>query len=494
MKKSILFAAVAALVLGACTKTETYTSQTLADAVSFGAYSGRTVTKAGPTDDMNNDALKQHGFGVFATYTGTDAFEDAANDAGVTNDFMYNQLVNYKSSVWTYSPIKYWPNPTNGQSADKQKVSFFAYAPYADPEKDGADNSYGITGFSKAVANDNPNDATSPKHLHNIVNYTFAKDKPNVDLMWGYKVKNVDNTDPANPKVTYDINNNLTRTTDKVKFIFQHVLSKLGGSQEGGDPVLGPDDPNYVANGLMIKANAETIKPTNDFGTANGTKITVSRIVVKSAPTEDPVGTPVVDANGKNVSYATGAQTGKLDLYTGEFTLDSTPQALQFSQTLTTDPAEISANPATADSEIAERIAEPSSFNTWTDLTQKGVTDTAVNVYKDESNPIILVPGTAPVVDVQVTYTVRTFDEKLGSKKCSEVVQTVWNRVKFPTIEKNKKYNLLMILGLNDVKLEASVEDWTVVGSTWNDANGNGVVDPGEVTGTDQQTWLPENL
>ena len=471
MKKSIIFAAVAALVLAGCAKNETFVKNYDEDAVSFGAYNPRTITKAGPTDDINLDALKTHGFGVFATYSGTDDFT-AAND-----NFMYNQQVVWDgSSAWTYSPVKYWPNPTNGQAADAQKVSFFAYAPYADPAAAGADNSYGVTGFDIASN-------------HDIVKYTFAKDKPNVDLMWGYQVKNA--TDP----VTYEINLNLTRRTETVKFIFQHLLAKLGGSQEGGDPVLGPDDPGYVANGLMIKANAQTIAPTNGFGTANGTKITVSRIIVKSAPEEDPVGTPVVDANGNDVKYATDAQTGKLDLYTGEFILDSaTPEALQFSQTLTNDPAEISADPATADSQIAERIAEPASFADFAAL-PKGVTDTAVNVYKDESNPIILIPGTAPVVDVEVTYTVRTYDEKLGTKKYSQVEQTVWNRVKFPTIEKNKKYNLLMILGLNDVKLEASVEDWAN-GATWVDANGNGVVDEGEVTygADDREIGLPNNL
>jgi len=120
MKKSIILAAVAAIVLAGCAKNETYV-KVADEAVSFGAYSGRTITKAGPTDDMNLDALKTLGFGVFATYSGTNDYSEA------TNDFMYNQLVNF-STEWTYSPVKYWPNPTNGQSADAQKVSFFAYA------------------------------------------------------------------------------------------------------------------------------------------------------------------------------------------------------------------------------------------------------------------------------------------------------------------------------------------------------------------------------
>lgn len=482
MKKSIIFAAVAALVLGACTKTETYTSQTLADAVSFGAYSGRNITKAGPTDDMNLDALKQHGFGVFATYSGTKDFEDASL-SGATNDFMNNQLVKFYDANgdnvegWEYTPIKYWPNPTNGKDKDIQKVSFFAYAPYAEPT---ATETVGITGFSI--------DGTTG---HNLVHYGFSNDKNvhNVDLMWGYKAKN-SSTTPA----TYTINNNLTRTASDVAFVFQHMLAKLGGSQEG--TITDPDTTGYVANGLIIKANP-TADPTDDyisgstddFGTATGTKITVKKIIVESAPEEDPAGTPVVDANGHNVDYATGIQTGKLDLYTGEFVLDSTAAPVQFTQTLTDSDAEITAG--TADSRLADRIAEPASFTSFAAL-PKGVTKQAVNVYKDESAPIILVPGTAPVVDVTITYLVRTYDAKLPAGY-TEVPQTVWNRVKFPTIEKNKKYNLLMILGLNNVKLVATVEDWET-GTTWVDANGNGVVDQGELTGTDQETWLPENL
>lgn len=472
MKKSIILAAVAALVLAGCTKNETYVKNTDREAVSFGAYTGRTITKAGSTDDMNLDALKKAdaGFGVFATYSQTNDFSEA------NNNFMTNEKVTWGGSAWTYAPVKYWPNPTNGRDADAQKVSFFAYAPYANP---GASETNGITGFSI--------DGTTK---HNLVHYAFSNDKntPHVDLMWGYK----NGWDKVSATDADRVNINLTRQTETIKFVFQHLLSKLGGSQEG--TVTDPDAPGYVANGLIIKANAETIAPTNKFGTDTGTVVTVSKLIVESAPEVDPApnDTTVKDANGNAVQYAAGVQTGKLDLYTGEFVLDAAAQAVQFKQTLTNDPSEISATPATADSELAERIAEPASFANFAAL-PKGVTDTAVNVYKDESNPIILVPGTAPVVDVTITYTVRTYDTKVPNGY-TEVPQTVWGRVKFPTIEKNKKYNLLIILGLNDVKFEATVEDWTVVGSTWNDANGNGVVDPGEVTGTDSEIGLPYNL
>ncbi len=490
MKKSIIFAAVAAIVLAGCSKNETYVVNTEKDAVSFGAYSPRTITKAGPTVDMNLDSLKKHGFGVFATYSGTADYSEA------TNDFMYNQLVNFDGSAWTYSPIKYWPNPTNGQAADDQKVSFFAYAPYADPEAAAADNSYGITGFSI--------DGTTK---HNMLSYTFSKDKPNVDLMWGYKTKTIDtSTDPAT--VTYTINDNLTRTTDNVKFIFQHLLSKLGGSQEGNPGTPNPyEDASYVANGLVVKA-APVVDPTkeygnvatDDFGGDKGTKITISKIVIGSAPaTEGSPAVAVTDIDGNAISYATADQTGKLDLYTGEFKLDGAAQNIQFKQTITNlvdDPATLEdESDATANSEIADFLKEPESFTAFNKL-PKGVVKKAINVYKTESNPIILVPGTKPVVDITVTYYVRTYDEKLPAGY-SEVPQTVFGRIKFPAIKKNTKYNIVMILGLNNVKFEAEVEDWEtgVVGQVWVDDNGDGVVDPGEMKDVnDTEIGLPNNL
>lgn len=493
MKKSIIFAAVAAIVLAGCTKNETFVKNYDEEAVSLGAYSGRTLTKGGITDDMNLIALAKHGFGVFATYSGTNDFETA----GATDDFMFNQQVTSadEGSTWTYSPLKYWPNPTNGQAADNQKVSFYAYAPYADDAAI-ADATYGITGFSI--------DGTTK---HNMLSYTFSKDKPNVDLMWGYKKKNVDNTDPANPVVTYDINNNLNRDSSTVRFVFQHLLSKLGGSQEGPAPTPNPyEDPSYVANGLVVKASPVS-DPTaeygnvalGDFGGNKGTKITISKIVIGSAPETDAIsGQPVTDIDGNPISYATADQTGKLDLYTGEFTLDGTAQNIQFSQTITNkvdDPATPEDESTNSDSELLDDLKEPASFANFAAL-PKGVVKKAINVYKDESNPIILVPGTKPVVDITVTYFVRTYDEKL-TNGYSEVPQTVFGRIKFAEIKKNCKYNIVMILGLNNVKFEAQVEDWTKGTNTiYNDLNGDGDYDdPGETTEvTDIEIGLPNNL
>ena len=462
MKKIILFAAFAAVMAG-CAKNDVKTAVLPEDAVSFGAYTGRVQTKAGVTDDINLDALKEHGFGVFATFTGTDKYE--ASD----NNFMYNQKVAYGTSAWEYSPIRYWPNPTGGQEAKDQYVSFFAYAPYCEP---GASETTGIKGFDI--------DATSK---HNLVYYAFAPNAANVDLLWGYKT----GADFTDGNIDNDINIDLTRSANTIKFTFRHLLSKLAGSQEG---ITDPDAPGYKANGLIIVANP-TAGPTDDyiagtiddFGTATGTKITISKIILESAPADGVL----TDINGNIVSYATEPQTATLDLYTGKFTLDSdTPKALQFRQEISADATEVAAGA----SELAEWLKEVPGVTDFSAV-NKGVTKQPVNAYKDEANPIILIPGTAPVLNVTITYTVRTYDAKLP-KTFTEVPQTVFKQIKFPTIEENKKYNLKMILGLNDAAFEATVEDWSLGRA---DISGPAGVPDGVIDDYDDVTVdLPANL
>jgi hypothetical protein len=210
MKKIILFAAFAAVMAG-CAKNDVKTAVLPEGAVSFGAYTGRVQTKAGVTDDINLDALKEHGFGVFATFTGTDKYE--ASD----NNFMYNQKVAYATSAWEYSPIRYWPNPTGGQEAKDQYVSFFAYAPYCEP---GASETKGITGFEIGSLEGEPTAS------HNLVKYTFSPTEANVDLMWGYRTRKGMGT-TSDPYV-FTVNNDLTRQATKIPFIFRHLLAKLG--------------------------------------------------------------------------------------------------------------------------------------------------------------------------------------------------------------------------------------------------------------------------
>ncbi len=94
------------------------------------------------------------------------------------------------------------------------------------------------------------------------------------------------------------------------------------------------------------------------------------------------------------------------------------------------------------------------------DALPAGVTTTAQNVYKKETNPLVFIPGTKPRFKITVEYVVRTKDAHLA-KGYTEVVQKITHNVAFDDeVELNKKYNLLIHLGLTSVKFEATVADW----------------------------------
>lgn len=83
----------------------------------------RTSTRADEITTANITSM-----GVFAAYTGQSDF----NGSTPSPNYMYNQKVARAngSSPWTYTPVKYWPDKAG------DKISFFAYAPYADGTAD----------------------------------------------------------------------------------------------------------------------------------------------------------------------------------------------------------------------------------------------------------------------------------------------------------------------------------------------------------------------
>lgn len=113
--------------------------------------------------------------------------------------------------------------------------------------------------------------------------------------------------------------------------------------------------------------------------------------------------------------------------------------------------------------DLAATIAEPASVSAFTDL-PAGVTATAVNVYKAESDPILLIPSTGlPKLDVTIEYVVRTQDSNLN-KGYSETVNKISKTIDLGSaaVQPNKLYSLTIILGLTSVKFNATVQDWEV--------------------------------
>lgn len=517
------------------------------NAIQFGTYMGNQVmTRAGYEGSINTDVLKDNskakGFGVFAYYTGTKTY-NGVNGASATlkPNFMWNQQVSWETghsdeigavgdAKWTYSPLKYWPNEVKTTDVDDQDkdadnkpattpnenggmLSFFAYAPYVTTGS-GTDGIMAIT--------------TNAQKGDPIITYKIAEDGEVVDLLWGTysgtstNVNNENNngvtsTANDNPVVTapltsratyqadilqgYTTNADLTKqkTDGTVGFAFKHALSKVGGSQEYSSSITQP-------HGLTIILDVDDLKGAEkggriEKGTVNGvantklTKVTVESIEITNDLNGDG---DVEDTNVQGYSEVLKTK-GLFNIATGKWDLTS-PSA----EDGKVDHKILEANAATKSAKLNKKIAEISTKPTKTTAKDffagtesntaafkniEGVPDdVAINVYDEETNPLVFLPGTEPVLRVRVAYYVRTYDTNLEDQ-FSEVKQVIDKIVKFPKLELNKQYNVTMHLGLNSVKFVASVSDWQVDGDT----NGDGTITaPEELSATD--VHLPINV
>ena len=197
---------------------------------------------------------------------------------------------------------------------------------------------------------------------------------------------------------------------NRVSFNFKHIVSKFMGD-------------------VKAKISKEELAGLND------PIVTIEKIIVENS--DDNIAT-----------------SGKLDLHTGTFVNDeaTAPAAfkVELENTSFTDAAKEDAKTN------IDLKAKP------TALDGKGLTTTATSILNSKvSTPVLyFLPGTQPKFKVTVIYWVRTKDAKLP-KGVTNVAQTVTNEIQFPTpFEQNKKYNLVLNIGLNSVQFQAEVENF----------------------------------
>lgn len=145
---------------------------------------------------IDSDRLKTTAFGVFAQHTSETAWTSYTAKSTTAFNFMWNQQVTWDSenSFWTYSPVKYWPNdnqpaddqtPASQGSLEHSYLSFFAYAPYQEVATP-------ATGFdATAAANDGivAVSANGTNTDDSYIYYRTSNDSPfnpdeSVDLLW----------------------------------------------------------------------------------------------------------------------------------------------------------------------------------------------------------------------------------------------------------------------------------------------------------------------
>jgi uncharacterized protein (DUF427 family) len=242
------------------------------------------VTRAGdPAGVMTTDKLKTTGagFGVFAMYQGDNNYATAT----YSPNFMFNEHVSWAGG-WTYSPLKYWPNETTNDSQDPaastgapslDRISFFAYAPYVNLTKAGtmitarpstttdayveATPSTGILAITKQDRTDDP-----------LVEWKVNSDPDaNVDLLWGvapaglsYTAVNGDNVSTTFGKPIF----NMVKPDkdQKIKFLFQHALSRIGLSVVSAVDQIAAGDDAGKFNKEQTRVLIDEVKIWGNFG------------------------------------------------------------------------------------------------------------------------------------------------------------------------------------------------------------------------------------
>jgi hypothetical protein len=304
MKKLLFMFATAALVLSACSSEDdivqgggSLSQLGASGALGFDVYTA-SATKAGdPVGVMNTDKLKTagKGFGVFAFYQDNVNYPDP--NTSLAPNFMFNEHVYYSGS-WTYSPLKYWPNETENDSQSPaatstgqvDKLSFFAYAPYVSTGTSNtldtkADNymvaTYSAPGvpatyYDKAWKGTETSGILSMSAENRVgdplVEWKYSTNlDQNVDLLWGVAPVGMSYTDVSGGTTTAAAGKPLLNMVkpdkdQKMKFLFQHALSRIGMTVVSAiDQVPAGDDGNVYKND-QTRVLIKSVEIYGDFG------------------------------------------------------------------------------------------------------------------------------------------------------------------------------------------------------------------------------------
>lgn len=541
MKKTlILMAAASAFVLTGCTESDLSGDTSLAkesapSAIQFSAATrnaGTTRATGGVAGNITTKSLKtgdhSKGFGVVAYHTNTSAWS-TVNTTAIPS-FMWNQQVkwNTTNSVWSYSPVKFWPNDfSEGKVDDSQgagqdnnnaygsqnggKVSFFAYAPYVEFPASTADGIYTKNkvsqkatpdddGIVAMTANDYPGE---PQVYYILDNADLSKA---VDLLWGVR-GNSSGYDLATQTATDaatigDYNTDLTKQSvgESVNFLFKHALSKIGGHTK-------TDDPAGLTTGLQVVLDVDDGSLTD--GVKTGTKIfdgakqantlvTVKSIEIYDLKTANTNGLPGVTETTSDL-----VKEGWFNIATGTW------QATALSGSGATYSSKVDAEGSAGTvGTLNPKIKEDASGlaydgSKWkTSAVSEGipgvVETTPTDVYADDSNvpALVLIPSnTEQHLVVRVEYVVRTFDPNLNAAASgsegtwTKVTQKITSKLTIPAnaLKANTYYKLLLHLGLTSVKFTASVCDWEDAANAGTDGN------PNNNPNNDKDVYLPSN-
>lgn len=497
MKKVFLFA-VAAAALVACSNEELSTPDNALVSkeapVNFSVYTQRGLTRAGVPGDLTNKNIGATGFGVFAYYTAGENY-----DAKATPNFMYNQKVVSAdqdvtaASVWTYEPVKYWPNEygSDAISDEVDRVSFFAYAPWTEVDPTTGNvvaanekaQKYNIISVNKNTATGDP-----------MVKYVVDTDPTtSVDLLWGVAAEQpesyysgpiqgqapitagkpfIDLLKPANP------------ASDKLNFNLKHALAKVRVTIDYIDDAATPGGPAATKiNSDQTRIYVRNFK-MNGFAMKGALNLNNSEGQPGEPLWKDFDG--VKDLSFEDVIFQDGRKDGKEGETNGAQT-NETPQGLNpaIIENYATIAAATAGTPATFGAgkslgvgamTLTENNGVVSGVvkDATVDATSKAVTGTVLLFGGDPDKNggyFYVIPRneqTNGSVSITIAYDVETIDGALAGKISDgethgiSIENVITKNDIFQGIDfkAGYTYDIQIHLGMTSVKITATVTDW----------------------------------
>lgn len=447
------------------------------EAVSFSTDLGSKSSRVTTGTINNTKALQKvgEGFGVFAYLTDANTWAEAkAADADLSefkNFFMQNQQVTWgvqwvddkgdNHYDWVYYPLKYWPNYTdnNNTTPGARRVSFFAYAPWADA------TTHPEAGVIDYVRNGD--------RLPHVI-YKLGAPNQQVDLLWA---NCIDATRNGNGLITVDSTDpeNIVHTYQKVPLEFHHALSAIDiyVQRVYDEPAYTGKIPNAVLYPTLYISKLELTSTTAASDGNNGLQLS-GRFDLKDGTWSDP---------GASYPGAPNAWTawtaGEVKLTYDETMLNDTLRG-----TTSTDPDVISDieldkwkwvldthnNDDPADDEWvdATTISESelaATPNRWKDA--YGVSEVERNLIKNTMTQV-LIPRKVTLIPT-LTYSMVVRDDALRvdyltdseGHKYTRIINEVPGNSVTLDLEAGKRYTLLIRIGVEHISFElVSVVDW----------------------------------
>ena len=505
MKKLLALLTVASAMI-ACSSNDFVdqgdsTAQTADNAVKLGVYVNETRS-FNTYGSINTIALKasRDGFGVFGYHHQGRGGEpgnvyDNANDGP---DFMYNQQVKFYEGEWVYSPLKYWPNETGtaAQSEDKERLSFLAYAPYAEVQDANGDElqtlnyaaddywmtEEGIAALNEIVVNAETNEyqATGKGGILGITpNYNTTDPKlifavpldpsKQVDLLWGvagsavytptnetnysgewsfspYKYTDVEGDEVSIPGGFPFLNMTKPLTTDKVEFHFRHALAKVKFNIDAH--IDGEDNTKQLDEGTKIYVQQVQLI---------GNLMNIGILNLNNETAGEPSWYPFLDENFEPVagSKLDEANVFELNDRLVDADLDNC------TGTYTEDKFEIQS--------LSSKLIHKEGIDHT--LTDDGVTNITEPLTQG-GFPMMFIPNNYNQdLQVYIKYDVETPDKMLAytitnGEKGSRIQNEITKTLKDLRLEPGKFYTINIHVGMTSVKVDATVEDWVDMGDT----------------------------